>query len=133
MTPSAPAMVWTRSNDEASSCAISAGTPAPSCTRGRATALLVEDTRSVRGRVDVLAQDQAVLEREHVDPIPLDAPSFAIRRGRRPLADHETVPGVQTSPGEPQVRVALEDARDVQADGVALDPVAGGVVLEHHP
>ena len=32
-----------------------------------------------------------------------------------------------------QVGVALEDPGDVRADGIALDAVARGVVLEHHP
>src|SRR5262245_8924521 len=94
-TPSAPAGASTRSNDAASSCSISAGTPAASWTRGRATRLLVDDARAVRRRVHVLPEDEAALERKDVDPVPLDAPSVASRRRGSPLADHEAVAGVK--------------------------------------
>ena len=86
----------------------------------------------MRGRVDVLAQDQAVPEREDVDPVPLDAAAFTVRRCRRPLADDEAVAGVEPAPREPKVGIPLEDPGDVRADVVALDTVAGGVVLEDH-
>ena len=36
-------------------------------------------------------------------------------------------------PREPEVRVPLEDSGDVRTDGVALDAIAGRVVLEDHP
>ena len=51
-------------------------------------------------RVHVLAQDQAVLEREHVDPVPLEPPPFPVGRRRRPLADDEPVSRVETTPAE---------------------------------
>jgi len=87
----------------------------------------------VRRGIHVLAQDQAVLEREHVDPVPFDPLPAATRRRRRPLADDEAVTGVEAATRELQVRVPLEDPRDVRADRVALDAVAGRVVLEDHP
>ena len=94
--------------------------------------LVVEQARVVRRRVDVLAQDQSVLEREDVDPVPLEALSGAIRRGRRPLADDEPVARVEPAARELEVGVPLEDPGDVRADGVALDAITRRVVLEDH-
>ena len=66
-------------------------------------------------------------------------PSHSTRRPARFVA--VAVHSLTTSPSraysrrprEPQVGVPLEDARDVRADGVTLDAIARGVVLEHHP
>src|SRR6188768_4175315 len=127
-TPSAPFGSPTSSNESVSSCSISAGTPAASCTVGRGTGLVVEHAGIVRRRVHVLAEDQTVLEGEHVDPVPLDPLSRAVRR--RPLADDEAVADVQAAPGEPEIGTALEDPGDVRPDGVALDAIARRVVLE---
>ena len=57
------------------------------------------------------------------------------RRGsrRRPLADDDAVARVETAAAEGEVGPVLEDPRDVRADVVALHPLAGRVVLEHHP
>src|SRR5205807_3519017 len=93
--------------------------------------LELESPRRVRRRVDVLALDQAVLEREDVDPVPLEPPAVAGRL-RRPLAHDETVARVQAPAREPQVWRVLEDAGDVVAYRLALRPLSGGVVLEHH-
>jgi len=86
----------------------------------------------VRRGVDVLPQDQPVLEREHVDSVPLDAPAVA-GGGRRPLAHDESVSGVETASPEREVGGVLEDPRDVRPDLVALDALPGRVVLEDHP
>ena len=73
----------------------------------------------MRRRVDVLALDQAVLEREDVDSVPLEPPAVAGRL-RRPLAHDETVARIQAPAREPQVRRVLEDARDVLAHRLAF-------------
>src|SRR5262245_50678159 len=111
--PSAPLGASTSSNESASSSSISAGTPAASCTRGRGTGLLVENARIVRRGVDVLAEDQPAFEGEDVDPVPLHSLGRAVRRRRRPLADHEAVARIEPPTRELQVGIALEDAGDV--------------------
>src|SRR5919109_735142 len=63
----------------------------PAGVRGSAA---LEHARVVRGGVDVLAGDQAVAEREHVDPVPLDAATLVVRRGRGPVAHDEVVADV---------------------------------------
>src|SRR5207302_6429253 len=91
----------------------------------------LESSRRVRRRVDVLALDQAVLEREDVDSVPLEPPAVAGRL-RRPLAHDETIARVQTPAREAQVRRVLEDAGDVAAYRLALRTLSGRVAFEHH-
>ena len=92
---------------------------------------LADDARRVRRRVDVLARDLAVADREDVDAVPLDLGAVVARRGRRPLADREVVGRVEAPAAEPQRRPPLEDPADVRANRLgALDPLAGRVVLE---
>ena len=72
------------------------------------------------GGVHVLPEDEAVLERKDVDAVPLEAPAVRVRRGRRPLADDETVSDVQPAATESEVRPVGEDRRDVVANGVPV-------------
>ena len=66
-------------------------------------------------------------------------PSHSTRRPSRLVA--VAVHSLTTSPSRAykrrplnlQVGVPLEDAGDVRADGVPLDAIPGGVVLEDHP
>src|SRR2546421_1903004 len=83
----------------------------------------------MRGRVDVFALDQPVLEREHVDAVPLELPALALRASR-PFADHEPFAHVQPPAGEAQARRVVEDAVEMLADGVSLDALVRGPVVE---
>src|SRR5581483_47342 len=93
------------------------------------------DTRSalagpVRGRVDVLARDLPVAQREDVDPVPLERAPVALER-RRPLADGEVVAALERPRRESQRRVVAEDLRDVRADGIgALGALVRRVIVE---
>ena len=84
--------------------------------------LLVENPRVVRRRVDVLAEDQAALEGEDVDAVPLHAPPCAARRRRRPLPDDEPVPRLHRL-------FAVGGAAKTAADVVELGDVDLGKVL----
>jgi hypothetical protein len=99
----------------------------------RGARLVGEDARPVSGRVDVLAQNQPVLERENVDPVPLEPASVAVGGRGRPLADDEPVPRVETASPEGEIGPVRKDPTDVVADVVPFGPLAGGVVLEDHP
>ena len=66
----------------------------------------------MRGRVDVLPQNQPVPEREDVDAVPL-----LLAGRRRPLADREVVAGVEGARRETQRRVVAENLGDVIPDG----------------
>src|SRR5919198_1205903 len=91
---------------------------------------LVDRARPVRGRVDVLALEQPVLDRYDVDAVPLEAAAVA-RRGRRPLAHDEAVANVEPPLAEREIRRVAEDRGDVLSRRLALGPLAERVVLEH--
>src|SRR3954454_17903294 len=102
----------------------------PNLEAGLEQADLAEDRDRVR--VDVLALDQAVLERHQVHAAPLDplagrrgrviAPPqrVRVRGGRGPLLGDEPVAHVEPARREPDVGPALEDPRDVRTDVLAL-------------
>src|SRR6476469_5401953 len=80
-----------------------------------------------RVRVDVLALDQAVLERNHVEAVPADlaaarrrldvaaAQGAGMRGGRGPLLNDESLTHVEPPRGELQIRPGGEDPGDVVA------------------
>ncbi len=82
----------------------------------------------MRGRVDVLSCDQAITQREHVDPGP-----FPAAGPRGPLTDREIVADPEVLRREAQIGIRGEDPGDVLADSFALGVLVRGVVLEHHP
>src|SRR4051794_8094638 len=86
----------------------------------------------MRRRIDVLARDLPVPDREDVDAVPLEPLAVLRRRGRGPLADHEVVADAQVAAAaEAQVRPAREDPADVLPHGRAsFGSLTGGVVLE---
>src|SRR5205085_4000240 len=97
-----------------------------------------------RVRIDVLALDLAVRERDHVHALPFDllagrlghyraaAQRLAVRGGGGPLLDDEVLADVEPARLETDVGPGLEDLRYVSERLLALGAFAGGVVLEHH-
>ena len=73
-----------------------------------------------------------VAGRQDVHAVPRGAaPGLGMRPGRRPLLDHEPLAHVERPARERQPGPVREDAGDVVADRVALDPLARRVVVEH--
>src|SRR5712692_2948133 len=68
-----------------------------------------------RVRVDVLAQDQVTLEREHVDAVPGDLLAARVGGCRRPLRYHEVGSDVGRASVEAKVGPVAEDGHDVLA------------------
>src|SRR5439155_19028599 len=94
-------------------------------------------------RVDVLAGDEAVLDRDHVHAPVLDLAAgrldldsrpghlALLRAAGRPLLDDEVIADVRAAPFEREVGKDGEDAADRAADRFLADvDVAGRVVLE---
>ena len=114
------------------------------CERALATASsleqpdLAQDRHGVR--VDVLALDLPVLERDDVDPLPLDASArglgddvapaqrLLVRRPRGPLLDDQVLVYVEPPGLKGDVGPRLEDASNVVERRVAFGPLARGVV-----
>src|SRR4051794_1878411 len=86
----------------------------------------------MRRRIDVLAPDLPVPDREDVDAVPLEPLAVLRRRCRSPLADDEVIADAQVAAAaETQVRPAREDPADVLSHGRAsFGSLTGGVVLE---
>ena len=92
--------------------------------------LLRDDARGVR--VDVLAQDLPVFEREDVDAVPGQRNAARMGRVRRPLLHDEVGADVGCSPLEAEVGPVREDRCDVVANRFPLGALACVVVLEYH-